>query len=88
VPQRAVLQGSRGHFVWVVDKDGKAENRPVTVGDWVGNAWHIVEGLHAGDRVVIDGGLKLAAGTALNPKPLAAQAAGTPAVSKPAPASR
>lgn len=69
VPQRAVLQGSRGHFVWVVDRDGKAENRPVTVGDWVGNDWHIVEGLHAGDRVVVDGGLKLAAGAALNPKP-------------------
>jgi membrane fusion protein (multidrug efflux system) len=86
VPQRAVLQGSRGHFVWVVDKDGKAENRPVTVGDWVGADWHVVEGLHAGDRVVVDGGLKLAAGTPLNPKPLAAPAgAATPALSKQAP---
>jgi membrane fusion protein (multidrug efflux system) len=86
VPQRAVLQGSRGHFVWVVDKDGKAESRPVTVGDWVGTDWHIVEGLHAGDRIVVDGGLKLAAGTPLSPKPLAATAAGGAAdVSKPAP---
>jgi membrane fusion protein (multidrug efflux system) len=86
VPQRAVLQGSRGHFVWVADKDGKAENRPVTVGYWVGNDWHVVEGLHAGDRVVIDGGLKLAAGAPLNPKPLAATAGGDAApVTKPAP---
>jgi membrane fusion protein (multidrug efflux system) len=87
VPQRAVLQGSRGHFVWVADKDGKAENRPVTVGDWVGNDWHIVEGLHAGDRIVVDGGLKLAAGTPLSAKPLAgpAVAPATPAVSKTAP---
>jgi membrane fusion protein (multidrug efflux system) len=90
VPQRAVLQGSRGHFVWVVDKDGKAENRPVTVGDWVGADWHVTEGLRAGERVVVDGGLKLAAGAALNPKPLAAPAAApeSPAVSKPAPASK
>jgi membrane fusion protein (multidrug efflux system) len=90
VPQRAVRQGSRGHFVWVVDKDGKAENRPVTVGDWVGSDWHIVEGLHAGDRVVVDGGLELAAGTALNPKPLAAPAAAAapPVVSKPVQASK
>jgi membrane fusion protein (multidrug efflux system) len=93
VAQRAVLQGSRGHFVWVVDKDGKAENRPVTVGDWVGSDWHIVEGLHAGDRVVVDGGLKLAAGTALNPKALTAPAASAaaaapPVVAKPAPASK
>jgi membrane fusion protein (multidrug efflux system) len=83
VPQRAVLQGSRGHFVWVVDKDGKAENRPVTVGDWVGDAWHVVEGLQAGERVVVDGGLKLASGAALHvrdasaapPQPAAAAAA-------------
>ncbi len=30
VPQAAVQQGGKGHFVWVIDKDGKAENRPVT----------------------------------------------------------
>ena len=47
VPQRAVLQGSKGHFVWVVDKDSKAENRPVTVGDWSGDDWVITEGLRA-----------------------------------------
>ena len=34
VPQRAVQQGAKGHFVWVVDKDSKAEMRPVIVGDW------------------------------------------------------
>jgi membrane fusion protein (multidrug efflux system) len=75
VPQRAVLQGSKGHFVWVADRDNKAENRPVTVGDWAGDAWVITEGLRAGDRVVVDGGLKLSAGAALVPKPLAATAA-------------
>jgi membrane fusion protein (multidrug efflux system) len=68
VPQRAVLQGSKGHFVWVVDKDNKAENRPVTVGDWSGDEWVVTEGLRAGDRVVVDGGLKLGPGTALNPR--------------------
>jgi membrane fusion protein (multidrug efflux system) len=75
VPQRAVLQGAKGHFVWVVDKDGKAENRPVTVGDWSGDDWVITEGLRAGERVVVDGGLKLGPGVALNPKPYAATAA-------------
>jgi membrane fusion protein (multidrug efflux system) len=75
VPQRAVLQGAKGHFVWVVDKDSKAENRPVMVGDWSGDDWVISEGLHAGDRVVVDGGLKLGPGVALNPKPFTATAA-------------
>jgi membrane fusion protein (multidrug efflux system) len=75
IPQRAVLQGAKGHFVWVVDKDAKAENRPVTVGDWSGDEWVITEGLRAGDRAVVDGGLKLGPGTALNPKQYVATAA-------------
>jgi membrane fusion protein (multidrug efflux system) len=44
VPQRAVQQGSKGHFVWVVDKEGKAEQRPVVVGEWHGDDWFIYEG--------------------------------------------
>jgi membrane fusion protein (multidrug efflux system) len=62
VPQRAVQQGSKGHFVWVVDQDNKAEQRPVVVGEWHGEDWFIFEGLHAGERVVVDGGLTLRPG--------------------------
>jgi membrane fusion protein (multidrug efflux system) len=75
VPQRAVLQGAKGHFVWVADKDNKAENRPVTVGDWSGDDWVVLDGLRAGDRVVVDGGLKLSPGAALAPKAYVAGAA-------------
>ena len=60
VPQRAVQQGARGHFVWVVNKSGKAEQRPVQVGDWYGESWFISQGLSAGDQVVVDGGIRLA----------------------------
>lgn len=62
VPQRAVQQSAKGHFVWVVDKDGKAEARPVVVGNWVGDHWFIDEGLHSGERVVVDGALTLGPG--------------------------
>jgi membrane fusion protein (multidrug efflux system) len=62
VPQRAVQQGAKGHFIWVVNKEGKAEQRPIIVGDWVGNNWFITEGLIAGDQVVVDGGLSLRPG--------------------------
>ena len=48
VPQQAVQQGAKGHFVWVVNKEDKAEARPVVVGDWIGNDWFINEGLNAG----------------------------------------
>jgi membrane fusion protein (multidrug efflux system) len=60
VPQRAVQQGARGHFVWVVNNAGKSEQRPVEVGDWYGDSWFISQGLSAGDQVVVDGGLRLA----------------------------
>jgi membrane fusion protein, multidrug efflux system len=80
LPQRAVLQGAKGHFVWVVDKDDKAENRPVSVGDWSGDDWLVTDGLRAGERVVVDGGLKLGPGAALAPKPYVASA---PAPAKP-----
>lgn len=62
VPQRAVQQGASGHFVWVVNKENKAESRPVVVGDWTDQDWFISEGLHSGDQVVVDGGLTLRPG--------------------------
>jgi membrane fusion protein (multidrug efflux system) len=70
VPQRSIQQGSKGHFVWVVDKDGKAEARPVVVGSWNGDEWFVFEGLNAGERVVTDGGLLLSPGMPVTVKPL------------------
>ena len=67
VPQRAVQQSAKGHFVWVVSKDNKAELRPVTVGEWKGENWFISEGLEVGERVVIDGGVRLAEGLPVKP---------------------
>jgi len=62
VPQRAVQQSAKGHFVWVVNAQNKAELRPVTVGEWKGEGWFISEGLANGDKVVVDGGVRLSAG--------------------------
>lgn len=62
VPQEAVLQGAKGHFVVVVDKENKAEVRGVEVGPWHGNDWFITRGLAPGDTVVIDGMVKLSPG--------------------------
>jgi membrane fusion protein (multidrug efflux system) len=63
IPQRAVQQSANGHFVWIVDKSNKSKLRPITVGDWKGNDWFINEGLASGDRVVIDGAIRLAPDT-------------------------
>jgi membrane fusion protein, multidrug efflux system len=83
VPQRAVQQGAKGHFVWVVSKDGKAESRPVVVGDWQGNNWFITEGLKSGEIVVVDGGLALRPGEPVKIKTEASAAEAAPAGAPP-----
>jgi membrane fusion protein (multidrug efflux system) len=63
VPQLAVQQGSNGHLVYVVNQAGVAEVRPVVIGDYQGEKEIIVlDGLRAGDRVVVDGVLKVVPG--------------------------
>jgi membrane fusion protein (multidrug efflux system) len=68
VPQRAVMQGPQGNFVWVVDAESRAQFRPVTVGPLTGDLWLIAEGLQDGERIVVDGGLKLAPGVPVQPQ--------------------
>jgi membrane fusion protein (multidrug efflux system) len=63
VPQLAVQQGSNGHVVYVVKPDGTAEVRPVVVGDYFSEKEIVIlTGLYAGDRVVVDGVLKVVPG--------------------------
>jgi membrane fusion protein (multidrug efflux system) len=62
VPQRAVLEGPQGKYVYVVNAESKAEPRPVVVGDWSGDAWVIDSGLAAGDKVIVDGVMKIGPG--------------------------
>jgi len=68
VPQRAVQQGAKGHFIWVLGKDNKVEPRPVVVGDWHGNDWFISQGLKAGEKIVVDGVLTLRPGAPVKVK--------------------
>ena len=69
VPQRAVMQGPQGNFVWVVDAESKAQPRPVVLGPLGDGAWLIQQGLQSGDRVVVDGGLKLGPGVPVTVTP-------------------
>ena len=62
VPQRAVLEGPQGKFVYVVDEKGTAQPRPVQAGEWNGQDWIIAGGLKPGDRVIVDGLMKLGPG--------------------------
>src|SRR5262245_22085789 len=65
VPQSAVLEGTQGRFVWTVGADGKAAQRAVEVGDWLGQDWIIRKGLKDGDTVILDNLMKLNPGVAV-----------------------
>ncbi|HWV08716.1 MAG TPA: efflux RND transporter periplasmic adaptor subunit [Pseudomonas sp.] len=55
VPERAVAQGPRGTFVYVVDGEDKARMREVRTGRTSGGRWVIESGVSEGDRVIVDG---------------------------------
>ena len=62
VPQRAVLEGPQGKFVYVVDEKSTAQPRPVEAGQWSGDQWIISSGLEGGERVIVDGVMKIGPG--------------------------
>lgn len=79
VPQRAVLQGPQGPFVFVVNREDKIEMRDVMASDWKGDQWLIDHGLNTGDRVVVNGIMQIGPGASVNAVPwVAANAEPTP----------
>lgn len=77
VPQKAVLDGPQGKFVYLVDAQGKVEIRPVQVGEWRADEWLIESGLKPGDKVIVSNLIKLGPGAPV--KIAAPEAAGTTA---------
>ncbi len=68
VPSQAVQTGQNGEFVYVVTPDTKAELRVVKTGVVYHGLTEIISGISAGDTVVTDGQLRLAAGVMVNDK--------------------
>jgi membrane fusion protein (multidrug efflux system) len=66
VPQRAVSELQGSFQVAVVGVDNKIHIQPVRVGDRTGSQWIIEEGLHQGQRVVVEGLQKIHEGTIVN----------------------
>jgi membrane fusion protein (multidrug efflux system) len=62
VPQRAVLEGPQGKFVYVIDEKGTAQPRPVQLGEWAGDEWIVTDGLKPGDKVIVDGVMRIGPG--------------------------
>jgi membrane fusion protein (multidrug efflux system) len=76
IPKRAIMHGLQGSFVWVIGPDNKvAAPRPIELGMTSGNNVAVANGLEPGDRVVVDGILKVHPGAAVKVQPPAGEAA-------------
>ena len=59
LPQQAVTRSGTGDSVMVVGADGKVAQRPIKVGVAREGQWIVLEGLKAGEQVMVDGFQKL-----------------------------
>ena len=86
VPQQAVTRGTSGDTVMVVGADGKVAPRPVKIGSSVNGQWVVLDGLKAGEQVMVDGFQKLRGNAPVKPvpwKPAASGASAAPAGAAP-----
>ncbi|MEI6177572.1 MAG: efflux RND transporter periplasmic adaptor subunit [Verrucomicrobiota bacterium] len=87
VPERAIVELQGKTFLWVVNKDGKANQRPVKVGEQNGSNFIILEGIKPGERVIVEGLQKAREGapvTAMTAAQMAAMQSTPAAEGKPA----
>ena len=87
VPQQAVTRGSTGDSVMVVGADGKVMQRPVKVGSAQNGMWVILEGVAAGEQVMVDGFQKLHGDAPVKAVPWQAPGAASAPAAPAAPAS-
>ncbi len=69
IPTRAVMDGLKGPYVYVVKEDGLVDARTITPGPIVEDLTAVDKGLEAGEMVVVDGQVRLAPGTKAEVKP-------------------
>lgn len=80
LPQQAVTRTQQGDTVSVVGEDGKVSQRTIKISAAQNNRWVVLDGLKAGEKVMVDGFQKLQMlppGTPVKPVPW--QAPGAPA---------
>jgi membrane fusion protein, multidrug efflux system len=72
IPKEAVSQGPQGPSVYVVGQNNIAEVRPIRLGPEVAAGAVVHEGLKGGERVIVDGVIRVRPGAPVKPVPLAA----------------
>jgi membrane fusion protein, multidrug efflux system len=75
LPQQAVTRGTQGDSVLVVGEGGKATPRNIKVGGALGSNWIVLDGLKAGEQVIVEGFQKMRPGAPVKPVPWTGAAA-------------
>ena len=69
-PQQGVSRDDKGQpTAMVVDANGKAQLRSIQIGQAVGDKWLVTSGLRSGDRLIVEGLLKVKPGDAVHAVP-------------------
>ncbi len=69
IPERAINQGPQGSAVFVVNDKNIAEARAVKLAQQVASGYVVSEGLKSGERIVVDGLIRVRPGAPVNPAP-------------------
>jgi multidrug efflux system membrane fusion protein len=86
VPVESVQTGQKGTYVYVVDQGNTAAVRPVRVARTSGARAVVAQGLTPGEKVVVDGQLRLAPGATVTEAPPPGSRSGEPPATQPSPA--
>ncbi len=78
VPQGAVLRTQQGNMVWVVGDKNVVSPRPVTLGATMGNDYVLEDGVKPGERVIVEGVIKVRPGATVDPREAGAPAPAAP----------
>lgn len=69
-PQRALSRNPQGDATaMVLDQDNKVQPRVVKTSRAIGDKWQVIEGLEAGDRLIVDGLQRAKPGSVVEPVP-------------------
>ena len=69
IPQNAIMQGAMGSFVYVLDKDSKAVQKKIEVGEWIDNKAIISNGLKSGEKFICEGNARVMPGMSVKSAP-------------------
>lgn len=79
-PQKAILRAPTGDaFVWIATPENTVARRSVTLDRAMGSDWLVQSGLNDGDKVIVEGMLKIQDGMPVTPQILGENAGAPPA---------